>query len=61
MSIVFDYMDTDLEVIIKDPKIVFTAGTIKAYTLMTFQGLEYLHSHWIMHRVSIYFLHFYLI
>ncbi|XKL60333.1 hypothetical protein PGB90_001349 [Kerria lacca] len=50
ISLVFDFMDTDLEVIIKDTRIVFTSGHIKAYTLMTLLGLEYLHDNWILHR-----------
>ncbi|ODM97546.1 Cyclin-dependent kinase 7 [Orchesella cincta] len=50
ISLVFDFMDTDLEMIIKDTKIVLTPGNIKAYTIMTLQGLEYLHSHFILHR-----------
>ena len=45
-------MDTDLEVIIKDTRIVFSPGHIKAYILMTLLGLEYLHDNWILHRVS---------
>lgn len=44
-------MDTDLEQIIKDTTVVLTPGHIKAYTLMTLQGLEYLHLLWILHRV----------
>jgi hypothetical protein len=44
-------MDTDLEVIIKDSNIVLTPANIKAYLLMTLQGLEYLHINWILHRV----------
>uniref|UniRef100_A0A8B9DG72 Cyclin-dependent kinase 7 n=1 Tax=Anser cygnoides TaxID=8845 RepID=A0A8B9DG72_ANSCY len=43
-------METDLEVIIKDSSIVLTQAHIKAYMLMTLQGLEYLHQHWILHR-----------
>ncbi|XP_030323588.1 cyclin-dependent kinase 7 isoform X3 [Calypte anna] len=43
-------METDLEVIIKDTSIVLTQSHIKAYMLMTLQGLEYLHQHWILHR-----------
>lgn len=46
-------MDTDLEVIIKDSSIVFTQSHIKAYTIMTLKGLEYLHMNWILHRVRI--------
>ncbi|KAF6198068.1 hypothetical protein GE061_007814 [Apolygus lucorum] len=50
VSLVFDFMDTDLEVIIKDTSIVLTPANVKAYTLMTLQGLEYLHNNWILHR-----------
>ncbi|XP_014249305.1 cyclin-dependent kinase 7 [Cimex lectularius] len=50
VSLVFDFMDTDLEVIIKDTSIVLTPAHIKAYTLMTLLGLEYLHNNWILHR-----------
>ncbi|XP_054571173.1 cyclin-dependent kinase 7 isoform X2 [Eptesicus fuscus] len=37
-------------VIIKDNSLVLTPSHIKAYMLMTLQGLEYLHQHWILHR-----------
>lgn len=50
VSLVFDFMDTDLEIIIKDPKIVLTPANIKAYMIQTLQGLEYLHLNWILHR-----------
>lgn len=50
VSLVFDFMDTDLEVIIKDSNIVLTAGHIKAYMIQTLQGLDYLHFNWILHR-----------
>lgn len=50
ISLVFDFMDTDLEVIIKDTSIVLTAPNIKAYLLMTLLGLEHLHLSWILHR-----------
>uniref|UniRef100_A0A4W3K9W6 Protein kinase domain-containing protein n=1 Tax=Callorhinchus milii TaxID=7868 RepID=A0A4W3K9W6_CALMI len=46
-------METDLEVIIKDTSLVLSPANIKAYMLMTLQGLEYLHIHWILHRVSV--------
>ncbi|CAC5409852.1 cyclin-dependent kinase 7-like [Mytilus californianus] len=50
VSLVFDFMDTDLEIIIKDNTIVLTPGHIKSYILQTLKGLEYLHHHWILHR-----------
>lgn len=53
ISLVYDFMDTDLEVIIKDSSIVFTQSHIKAYAIMTLKGLEYLHMNWILHRVRI--------
>ncbi|XP_002741179.2 cyclin-dependent kinase 7-like [Saccoglossus kowalevskii] len=50
ISLVFDFMDTDLEVIIKDNNLVLTPAHIKSLTIMTLQGLEYLHDNWILHR-----------
>ncbi|KAA0202699.1 hypothetical protein HAZT_HAZT001416 [Hyalella azteca] len=52
VSLVFDFMDTDLEVIIKDTEniSVLTPPNIKAYLIQTLQGLEFLHKHWILHR-----------
>ncbi|KAK2159761.1 hypothetical protein LSH36_147g09026, partial [Paralvinella palmiformis] len=50
ISLVFDFMDTDLEIIIKDMSIILTPPHIKSYIVQTLQGLEYLHRHWILHR-----------
>lgn len=50
VSLVFEFVDTDLEVIIKDQKIVLSPANIKSYILQTLKGLEYLHKNWIMHR-----------
>lgn len=50
VSLVFDFMDTDLEVIVKDTTIVLSPAHVKKYTLMTLLGLEYLHDNWILHR-----------
>ncbi|XP_037090136.1 cyclin-dependent kinase 7-like [Pollicipes pollicipes] len=50
VSLVFDFMDTDLEIIIKDMSLVLKQSDVKAYTLMTLRGLEYLHMNWILHR-----------
>jgi cyclin-dependent kinase 7 len=51
VSLVFDFMDTDMEVLIKDTSLVLTPANVKAYTMMTLKGLEYLHTNWILHRV----------
>lgn len=50
VSLVFEFVNTDLEVIIKDQKIVLTPANIKSYIIQTLKGLEYLHMNWIMHR-----------
>ncbi|KAI5651620.1 protein kinase domain-containing protein [Phthorimaea operculella] len=50
VSLVFDFMDTDLEIIVKDNNIVLTPANVKAYMIMTLRGLEYLHQNWILHR-----------
>lgn len=50
VSLVFEFVDTDLEVIIKDMTIVLTPANIKSYIIQTLKGLEYLHMNWIMHR-----------
>lgn len=50
VSLVFEFMETDLEVIIRDNNIVLTPAHIKSYILMTLKGLEYLHLNWILHR-----------
>lgn len=55
VSLVFEFIDTDLENIIKDMKIILTPGNIKSYLLQTLKGLEYLHKNFIM--VRNYFIH----
>lgn len=39
------------QIIIKDTTIILTPAHIKAYMIQTLKGLEYLHRHWILHRV----------
>lgn len=39
-----------MEVIIKDTTIILTTANIKSYIIQTLQGLEYLHTNWILHR-----------
>lgn len=54
VSLVFDFMDFDMEVVIKDTNIVLTPANIKSYVLQTLQGLEYLHNNWVLHRVRLF-------
>ena len=46
-ELVMDFMDTDLEIVIKDERLVLTPAHIKSYTLQTLLGLEYLHDNWV--------------
>lgn len=51
ISLVYDFMDTDLEEVIRDREnIVLTPAHIKSYMIMMLTGLEYLHANWILHR-----------
>jgi cell cycle related kinase len=49
--LVFEYMPTGLGEMIKDAEIPLTEAQIKRYLEMLLQGVEYLHSNYIMHRV----------
>lgn len=51
MNLVLEYLDSDLEQIIKYKSIVFMPGDIKSWMLMTLRGLEHCHRCWILHRV----------
>lgn len=53
LNLVLEFLDTDLEAVIKDKSLVFQAGDIKSWMLMTFKGLEFCHRNWILHRVSL--------
>jgi cell cycle related kinase len=50
--LVFEYMPTGLGEMIKDDDIALTEAQIKRYLEMLLQGVEYLHSNYIMHRVN---------
>jgi len=51
ISLVYDFMDTDLEEVIRDREnIVLTPSHIKSYMIMILEGMEYLHANWILHR-----------
>jgi len=50
VSLVFEFCQTDLEIIIRDNRFVLTPANIKAYMVMILKGLRYLHVNWILHR-----------
>jgi cyclin-dependent kinase 7 len=52
LNLVLEFLDSDLEMIIKDRSLVFLPADIKSWMAMTFRGLEFCHRNWILHRVS---------
>lgn len=50
LHLVFEYMQTDLEAVIRDRNIFLSPGDIKSYMLMTLKGLAYCHKKWVLHR-----------
>ena len=51
LNLVLEFLDTDLEMIIKDRLLVFLPADIKSWMAMTFRGLEFCHRNFILHRV----------
>lgn len=54
LNMVLEFLDTDLERLIKDSQVVFTSADIKGWMAMVCRGIEYCHRHYILHRVRIY-------
>lgn len=52
LNLVLEFLDTDLEAVIKDRALVFQAADIKSWMLMMMKGLEFCHKNWILHRVG---------
>jgi cyclin-dependent kinase 7 len=48
-----EYLDSDLEQVIKDKSILFMPADIKSWMLMMLRGLDHCHRHFILHRVKI--------
>jgi serine/threonine protein kinase len=51
LNLVLEYLESDLEMIIKDKSILFMPGDVKHWMLMTMRGLDHCHRNWILHRV----------
>ncbi|CAG8434392.1 1977_t:CDS:2 [Ambispora gerdemannii] len=50
LNLVLEYLDSDLEMIIKDKTVIFESGHVKSWMLMTLRGLDHIHRNWIIHR-----------
>ena len=51
LNLVLEFLDTDLELVIKDRSLVFLPADIKSWMAMTFRGLEFCHRNFVLHRV----------
>lgn len=52
INLVLEFLDTDLEAVIRDKQLIFQNGDIKSWMAMSLRGLEYIHRHGVLHRVS---------
>ncbi|WVO18066.1 hypothetical protein L204_105764 [Cryptococcus depauperatus] len=50
INLVLEFLDTDLEAVIKDRSLIFTQGDIKSWMVMSLRGLEYIHRNGVLHR-----------
>ena len=53
LNLVLEYLDCDLEIVIKNMNCVFSNADIKSWMMMLLRGINYLHLHNILHRVDI--------
>ncbi|KAI8914195.1 kinase-like domain-containing protein [Gorgonomyces haynaldii] len=50
LHLVLEFLDADLEMIIKNKQVVFSREDIKSWMLMLLRGLHHIHSGYILHR-----------
>ncbi|KAK8525927.1 hypothetical protein V6N13_017007 [Hibiscus sabdariffa] len=50
LHLVFEFMETDLEAVIRDRNIFLSPADIKSYIQMTLKGLAFCHRKWVLHR-----------
>ncbi len=53
MNLVLEFLEYDLEMVIKNKELVFSSGDIKAWVSMALKGLRHCHSLYILHRVGL--------
>jgi cyclin-dependent kinase 7 len=54
LNLVLEFLDSDLEMIIKDRSLVFLPADAKSWMAMTFRGLEFCHRNFVLHRVDVF-------
>ncbi|KAL2897141.1 Cyclin-dependent kinase D-1, partial [Bienertia sinuspersici] len=50
LHLVFEFMESDLEAVIRDRNIVLSPADIKSYLQMTLRALAFCHKKWVLHR-----------
>ncbi|KAI9105771.1 kinase-like domain-containing protein [Phlyctochytrium arcticum] len=50
LNLVLEYLDADLEMIIKNKSVVFSTADVKSWMLMTLRGVHHCHRNSILHR-----------
>ncbi|KAG1442315.1 hypothetical protein G6F56_011114 [Rhizopus delemar] len=50
LNLVLEFLDSDLEQMIKDKSILFMPADIKSWMMMMLRGLDHCHRHFILHR-----------
>ena len=51
INMVLEKLRTDLESVLNNHKVIITGSNIKHWMGMLVDGVAYIHSHWIIHRV----------
>src|SRR5271154_7555128 len=52
LNLVLEFLDSDLEVLIKDRSIIFQPANVKSWFLMLMRGLHHCHKNFVLHRVD---------
>lgn len=53
LNLVLEYLDSDLEMIIKNKNVLFSSADVKSWMLMALKGIFHCHQAFILHRVRI--------
>ncbi|KAJ2162064.1 TFIIH complex serine/threonine-protein kinase subunit kin28 [Coemansia sp. RSA 552] len=50
LNLVLEYLEMDLEAVIKDKSLLFMPADIKSWLMMALRGLDHCHKCWLLHR-----------